>query len=57
MAIVIDPPQGWLYGFPKEIPESKIKNMTEWLIEQGYPETLIEEYGDYFYCRLWEKDT
>ena len=38
---MIDPPKGWLYGFPKEIPED-IDNTTEWLIDNGYPEHDVD---------------
>ena len=51
---MIDPtPRGWMYGFPKALPESAIhgkgsdlfvrKNfdLIEWLVNEGYPEELI----------------
>jgi hypothetical protein len=50
-----DPPSGWVYGFPKPIPEDRRKDVTVWLIEEGYPKNLIEELGEYFYCRYWEQ--
>ena len=49
---MIDPPKGWLYGFPKEIPEH-VDNTIQWLIENGYPEKVIKDYGDSFYVRGW----
>ena len=49
---MIDPPSGWLYGFPKEIPEH-IDDTRAWLIENGYPEKEIEALGDSFYVRGW----
>jgi hypothetical protein len=42
---VIDPPQGWKYGFPKPIPDAVV-NFRQWLIDNGYPERLIDEYGE-----------
>ena len=54
MRIIIDPPQGWLYGFPKEIPKERIKDVKEWLIEQGYPKKLMESLGDAFHYRMWQ---
>jgi len=48
----IDPPSGWKYGFPKEIPPDVVDEK-EWLVEQGYPRELIESYGNYFFCRYW----
>lgn len=55
MATIIDPPSGWQYGFPKPIPEDRKKDVTTWLIEQGYPEILIKQFGEHFYCRYWEE--
>jgi hypothetical protein len=52
---VIDPPQGWKYGFPKPIPDAVV-NFRQWLIDNGYPERLIDEYGNHFYCRSWYQD-
>jgi hypothetical protein len=49
---MIDPPSGWKYGFPKEIPEH-VENTTEWLIDNGYPKKLIESFGGSFYVRGW----
>lgn len=52
--LMVDPtPRGWMYGFPKALPESAIhgkgsdlfvrKNfdLIEWLVNEGYPEELI----------------
>ena len=51
---IIDPPSGWKYGFPKPIPYD-IKDTNKWLVEQGYPQSIIDELGEYFYCRYWEQ--
>jgi len=40
---IIDPPSGWKYGFPKPIPKDRIKDSLVWLVEQGYPQSLIDE--------------
>jgi hypothetical protein len=58
MAIVtyIDPPSGWKYGFPKVLPDEHKSRAREWLIEQGYPEKVIESYGEHFYCRHWQQE-
>lgn len=57
----IDPPQGYLYGFPKLIPSfyldeenmtTKITNIKKFLIKNGYPEKMINEYGPSFYYRI-----
>jgi len=51
--LIIDPPGGWRYGFPKPIPEEHQKRTKEWLVENGYPQKEIDSYGEYFYCRYW----
>ena len=52
---MIDPPSGWKYGFPKELPED-IKDTKKWLVENGYPQREIDSCGDHFYCRFWEQE-
>lgn len=51
---MIDPPQGWLFGFPKEISEYVLLNgkIKEWLVKNGYPKELIDSLGDSFYYRI-----
>lgn len=41
MRHMIDPPEGWKYGFPKELPED-VENVREWLVEQGYPREKLK---------------
>ena len=55
MARYIDPPRGWAYGFPKILPDD-VEDVNRWLIEQGYPKKVMDGYGDYFYCRFWNKE-
>ena len=52
MTLMIDPPSGWKYGFPKPLPE-EVENVKEWLLEQGYPQREIDLYGKHFYYRTW----
>lgn len=52
---MIDPPSGWMYGFPKEIPED-VDNTTKWLVDNGYPEKLIKDLGNNFYVRNWYEE-
>lgn len=47
-----DPPDGWMFGFPKEYnPNAVNVNQRQWLIDNGYPEERMNQYGDYFYVR------
>lgn len=50
--IMIDPPSGWKYGFPKEFKPGK--DPAELLRESGYPEKDIEFALKY--CRHWVED-
>jgi len=56
--MMIDPPEGWKYGFPKAMPKvfDTYGEQEDWLISQGYPLSVINSYGDYFYCRYWEQE-
>ena len=54
--IIIDPPSGWKYGFPKVIPNDRMEDTEVWLVEQGYPQSLIDKLGEYFSCRYWEDE-
>lgn len=40
MKVLIDPPSGWMYGFPKEVEEDS--DWEEVLKEAGYPKKDIE---------------
>lgn len=51
--LMIDPPNGWRYGFPKAIPQDQLSRSREWLVENGYPQDEIDSYGTYFRCRYW----
>ena len=57
---MIDPDEGWRYGFPKMLPnELKGKDITEWLIEKGYPIEKLEEWNNtlgYVPMRTWETE-
>lgn len=55
MVLIIDPPSGWKYGFPKPIPEERRQDSLVWLVEEGYPQEEIDALGEYFYCRYWEQ--
>ena len=54
--MMIDPPSGWKYGFPKVLPEEAKGHNLEWLVENGYPQSEIDSLGKYFYCRCWEQE-
>lgn len=57
LGLYIDPPSGWMYGFPKQVSveeyESGDFNLRQWLIDNDYP----EEHVDFAlkHCRVWFK--
>ena len=55
--VMIDPPYGWRYGFPKKLAQAEYDgdeiDMLEWLKQNGYPNELIEGYGESFYVMKW----
>ena len=51
---MIDPPEGWKYGFPKTFDIKYNQNIKQWLLENGYPQHLIDQ-GMAKHCRFWEK--
>ena len=37
----VDPPSGWMYGFPKEVPTGVVTD-DQWFIDNGYPKALVD---------------
>lgn len=56
--MMVDPPAGWKYGFPKALPKlfDTYEEKIEWLVSEGYPQSEIDACGDHFYCRYWEEE-
>lgn len=53
--IVIDPPSGWKYGFPKLLPTNMDGiDIYDWLIENGYPKEEADKFPEGIPCRYWE---
>ena len=50
----IDPPSGWKYGFPKILPND-VKDLREWLQENGYPENMTDLAMKY--SRFWTEES
>ena len=65
--LMIDPPSGNKYGFPKAIPESGTIyygskydyglrddfNLLKWLVSKGYPQKEIDNCGGKFVSSFW----
>ena len=42
----IDPPSGWLYGFPKPYTHDRKKEtIQQWLLQNGYPQYELDRGG------------
>lgn len=54
--VMVDPPEGHHYGFPKLMPRSIIetKSINLWLVNNGYPNNLIQAYGRSFHVQISE---
>lgn len=52
---MIDPPGGWQYGFPKELPEGTV-DVLAWLVANGYPQREIDRMGENFACGHWYQE-
>lgn len=50
---IIDPPSGWRYGFPREIPDSELHRINEWLVENRYPQREIDAFGGDLPYKIW----
>ena len=53
---MIDPPSGWMYGFPKAVPDDVDMfgdKLIAWLIEEGYPSDKTELLNR---CRYWQQE-
>lgn len=49
---IVDPPEGWRFGFPKGMPELDESEVEQWFIDQGYPKLYIEK-GYLNHCRYF----
>ena len=54
--MIIDPPSGWMYGFPKVYNNPDNLSTEEWLVKNGYPEKEFNKDGKVYYVRTWEED-
>ncbi len=60
--MIVDPPSGWQYGFPKVFDlvysgdESKAEaERNAWFVANGYPQRDVDA-GMLKYCRSWVKE-
>ena len=49
----VDPPSGWMYGFPEILPDDVV-NLRQWLIDKGYPERDVDFAMNHM--RTWPVD-
>ena len=53
MTLMVDPPSGWKYGFPKAKPDDATDTIA-WLLSEGYPQSEIDKLGSSF-CAVKER--
>lgn len=55
---MIDPPEGWKFGFPKVVPLEHTlwseDEQDQWLFKNGYPKEIRAAYGKNFHVRYME---
>jgi len=55
MKLLIDPPMGWKYGFPMEMPKDVTDlSVNDWLISKGYPKELVDQFNGHVPCTITE---
>lgn len=52
LKIMIDPPNGWRYGFPREYINESNLSIEDWLVANGYPAEDAAFASDWL--RFWE---
>ena len=52
--LLIDPPSGWKYGFPKPYDNPDNKPIGLWLIENGYPDKELNDDREPHWVRFIE---
>lgn len=50
--LIIDPPSGWRFGFPRPYNNPNNLPLEDWLRQEGYPEYELE-WGAAKHCRFW----
>lgn len=55
--IWIDPPSGWMFGFPK-IYDKSVDNpdVEEWIVEKGYPRKMKNAFKNGIPFRWWSAE-
>jgi vacuolar-type H+-ATPase subunit I/STV1 len=51
---IIDPPSGWMYGFPRIHDRPNHQSLEEWLVEKGYPARDAGWASEH--CRYWQQE-
>ena len=52
----VDPPEGWKHGFPAIYDSETDGQMSEWIVNKGYPVQTIKEYGEQWHIRCWSAE-
>lgn len=52
---VIDPSEGWKYGFPKACTEDCF-DIEKWLVDNGYPQRELDNLKGISHIRFWDAE-
>lgn len=52
--LLIDPPSGWRYGFPKPYDNPEKLSVEDWLVKNGYPARELDKDGKAHWVRFIE---
>ncbi|MCW2390064.1 hypothetical protein M2333_003110 [Sphingobium sp. B11D3B] len=50
---MIDPPNGYYYGFPKPFEAAEGTTIDEWLLANGYPQHEADRFPNGVPCRVY----
>lgn len=53
--LMIDPPLGWRFGFPRPYDKLDTQTLKDWLLEKGYPPSMVSLAEEY--SRYWTEET
>lgn len=52
----VDVPEGWKYGFPRIYDPAQDGEFRAWLLQNGYPQALLDKWGSGLWVRAWNTE-
>lgn len=56
VTLMVDPPEGWRYGFPKLYFKNEVTDndeLCQWLLDNGYPARMLAQNETLRGVRMW----